>query len=58
MAVLSSRRRRAHLALELDGAALGRLLKALQATTSTGTIATTDLCMAPISSLLDQSRAD
>lgn len=34
------------------------LPKSLQATTSTGTIATTDLCMAQISRLLNQSRAD
>jgi hypothetical protein len=58
MAFLSSRRRRARLVLELGDAALSRLLKSLQATTNTGTIATTDLCMAQISRLLDQSRAD
>ncbi|WP_405720658.1 hypothetical protein [Streptomyces sp. NBC_00046] len=58
MAFLSSRRRRPRLVLELDDAALGRLLKSLQATTSTGTIATTDLCMTQVSRLLDQSRAD
>ena len=58
MAFLSSRRRRARLVLELDDAALGRLLKSLQATPSTGTIGTTDLFMAQISRLLDQSEAD
>ncbi|MFJ3306363.1 hypothetical protein ACIPSA_25230 [Streptomyces sp. NPDC086549] len=58
MAFLSSRRRRARLALALDDAALSRLLKSLQATTSTGTIATTDLCSAQISRLLDQGADD
>ncbi|MFE0513943.1 hypothetical protein [Streptomyces sp. NPDC058964] len=58
MAFLSSRRRRARLALALDDAALSRLLKTLQATTSTGTIATTDLCSAQISRLLDQDTDD
>ncbi|MGW7379076.1 hypothetical protein [Streptomyces sp. NPDC054794] len=58
MAFLSSRRRRARLAPELDDVALKRLLKSLQATTSTGTIATTDLCTAQISRLLDQETVD
>lgn len=53
MAFLSSRRRRPRLAPALDDAGLGRLLKSLQATISTGTIATTDLCTAQISRLLD-----
>ena len=44
--------------MELDDAALGRLLKSLQATASTGTIGTMDLFMAQVSRLLDQSRAD
>lgn len=58
MAIFSRRRGRARLAVELDDAALSRLLKSLQATTGTGTIATTDLFMAQTSRLLDQSRAD
>jgi hypothetical protein len=58
MAFLSSRRRRARLAPELDDQDLGRLLKTLLATTRTGTIATTDLCVAQISRLLDQDAGD
>ncbi|MEV0179945.1 hypothetical protein AB0I54_11670 [Streptomyces sp. NPDC050625] len=58
MAFLSSRRRRARLAPELDDAALSKLLKSLQATMSTGTIATTDLCTAQISRLLDADTED
>ncbi|MGX6750611.1 hypothetical protein ACM562_25290 [Streptomyces xantholiticus] len=58
MAFLSSRRRLACLSLELDDAALGRLLKSLQSTPNTGAIGTTDLYMAQISRLLNQSRAD
>lgn len=56
MAFLSSRRKRARLAPELDDQDLGRLLKTLLATTRTGTIATTDLCVAQISRLLDQDQ--
>ncbi|MEU1406648.1 hypothetical protein ABZ471_30575 [Streptomyces sp. NPDC005728] len=37
---------------------MGRLLKSLVATTRTGTIATTDLCVAQISRLLDQDPGD
>ncbi|MEU8587277.1 hypothetical protein AB0C59_09785 [Streptomyces sp. NPDC048664] len=58
MAFLSSRRRRPRLAPELDDQALGRLLKSLLATTRTGTIATTDLCLAQISRLMDEDRGD
>ncbi|MET9732758.1 hypothetical protein ABZZ79_19550 [Streptomyces sp. NPDC006458] len=58
MAFLSSRRRRARLAPELDDAALSRLLKSLQATAGGGAIGTTDLYMAQVSRFLDQSRAD
>ncbi|MGW4568287.1 hypothetical protein ACWEN3_40000 [Streptomyces sp. NPDC004561] len=58
MAFLSSRRKRARLAPELDDQDLGRLLKTLLATTRTGTIATTDLCVAQISRLLDQDAGD
>ena len=54
MAFLSGRRRRTRLAPELDDQELGRLLKSLRATTRTGTIATTDLCAAQITRLLDQ----
>ncbi|MFJ9817424.1 hypothetical protein ACIRU3_19555 [Streptomyces sp. NPDC101151] len=58
MAFLSSRRKRARLAPELDDHDLGRLLKSLLATTRTGTIATTDLCVAQMSRLLDQEPGD
>ncbi|MEV5803547.1 hypothetical protein [Streptomyces collinus] len=58
MAFLSSRRRRARLAPELDDQDLGKLLKSLLATTRTGTIATTDLCVAQISRILDQDPGD
>ncbi|MER6126619.1 hypothetical protein ABT173_29190 [Streptomyces sp. NPDC001795] len=58
MAFLSRRRRRAHLAPELDDVDLSRLLKSLQATTSTGTIATTDLCVAQIARLLERHTGD
>lgn len=58
MGFLSSRRKRARLAPELDDQELGRLLKSLLATTRTGTIATTDLCMAQLSRLLDQGEGD
>ncbi|MCZ0991502.1 hypothetical protein [Streptomyces diastatochromogenes] len=58
MAFLSSRRKRARLAPELDDQDLGRLLKSLLATTRTGTIATTDLCAAQMSRLLDQDPGD
>ncbi|MGW3268552.1 hypothetical protein [Streptomyces sp. NPDC001056] len=58
MAFLSSRRRRTRLAPELDDQELGRLLKSLRATTRTGTIATTDLCAAQITRLLDQDPGD
>lgn len=58
MAFLSSRRRRTRLAPELDDQELGRLLKSLRATTRTGTIATTDLCAAQITRLLDQDPDD
>ncbi|MGW5256251.1 hypothetical protein ACWERW_25180 [Streptomyces sp. NPDC004012] len=58
MAFLSSRRRRPRLAPELDDQALGRLLKSLVATTRTGTIATTDLCVAQISRLMDENPGD
>jgi hypothetical protein len=58
MAFLSSRRRRARLAPELDDQALGRLLKSLLATTRTGTIATTDLCMAQLSRFMEQDTGD
>ncbi|MFJ3231043.1 hypothetical protein [Streptomyces sp. NPDC086787] len=58
MAFLSSRRRRARLVLALDDPALDRLLKALLATTRTGTIATTDLCSAQISRLMDEETDD
>ncbi|MGW0769205.1 hypothetical protein [Streptomyces sp. NPDC002676] len=58
MGFLSSRRRRARLAPELDDQELGRLLKSLVATTRTGSIATIDLCAAQISRLLDQDPGD
>lgn len=58
MAFLSTRRRRPRLAPELDDQALGRLLKSLLATTRTGTIATTDLCLAQISRLMDEDPGD
>ncbi|MFJ4950973.1 hypothetical protein [Streptomyces sp. NPDC088760] len=58
MGFLSSRRKRARLAPELDDRELGRLLKSLLATTRTGTIATTDLCTAQVSRLLDQHPGD
>ncbi|MEU9990965.1 hypothetical protein ACFZCP_21400 [Streptomyces sp. NPDC007971] len=58
MAFLSSRRRRSRLALELDDQELGKLLKSLLATTRTGTIATTDLCVAQISRLLERDPGD
>ncbi|MEV6117813.1 hypothetical protein AB0L59_36465 [Streptomyces sp. NPDC052109] len=58
MAFLSSRRKRARLAPELDDQDLGRLLKTLVATTRTGTIATTDLCVAQMSRLLEQDPGD
>lgn len=58
MGFLSSRRKRARLAPELDDQELGRLLKSLLATTRTGTIATTDLCTAQLSRLLDQGPGD
>ncbi|MEU2305902.1 MULTISPECIES: hypothetical protein [Streptomyces] len=53
MAFLSGRRRRTRLAPELDDQELGRLLKSLRATTRTGTIATTDLCAAQITRVLE-----
>jgi hypothetical protein len=58
MAFLSSRRRRARLAPELDDEPLRRLLKSLLATTKTGTIATTDLCIAQMSRLMNQDTDD
>ncbi|MFF3907889.1 hypothetical protein ACFYZJ_18300 [Streptomyces sp. NPDC001848] len=58
MAFLSSRRRRARLAPELDDEPLRRLLKSLLATTRTGMIATTDLCIAQISRLMNQDTDD
>lgn len=58
MAFLSSRRRRARLVPELDDQALGKLLKSLVATVRTGTIATTDLCLAQISRLMSQDEGD
>jgi hypothetical protein len=58
MAFLSSRRKKVRLAPELDDQELGRLLKSLLATTRTGTIATTDLCVAQITRLLDQEPGD
>ncbi|MET9447146.1 hypothetical protein [Streptomyces cinerochromogenes] len=58
MGFLSSRRKRARLAPELDDQELGRLLKSLLATTRTGTIATTDLCAAQLSRVLDQDPGD
>ncbi|MFF8727145.1 hypothetical protein ACF073_11715 [Streptomyces sp. NPDC015171] len=58
MAFLSSRRNKTRLAPELDDQELGRLLKSLVATTRTGTIATTDLCVAQISRLLAQEPDD
>ncbi|MEU6669617.1 hypothetical protein [Streptomyces sp. NPDC046727] len=58
MGFLSNRRKRTRLAPELDDQELGRLLKSLLATTRTGTIATTDLCMAQMSRLLDQDPGD
>ncbi|BCM72275.1 MULTISPECIES: hypothetical protein [Streptomyces] len=58
MGFLSSRRNRARVAPELDDQELGRLLKSLLATTRTGTIATTDLCAAQVSRLLDQDPGD
>ncbi|MBL1082408.1 hypothetical protein JK359_10500 [Streptomyces actinomycinicus] len=58
MGFLSSRRNRVRIAPELDDQELGRLLKSLRATTRTGTIATTDLCAAQMSRLLDQEPGD
>jgi hypothetical protein len=58
MGFLSSRRRRSRLAPELDDQELGKLLKSLMATTKTGMIATTDLCAAQISRVLDQEPGD
>ncbi|MFF4395051.1 hypothetical protein [Streptomyces sp. NPDC001480] len=58
MAILSSRRRRSRLAPELDDRDLGKLLKSLRATTRSGTIATTDLCVAQISRLLERDPGD
>ncbi|MGV4980882.1 hypothetical protein ACWC0C_10050 [Streptomyces sp. NPDC001709] len=58
MAFLSSRRKRARLAPELDDQDLGRLLKSLVATTRTGTIATIDLCVAQMSRVLEQEPDD
>ncbi|MGV9417428.1 hypothetical protein ACWDO6_07755 [Streptomyces sp. NPDC003674] len=58
MAFLSRRRRGARLAPELGDQELGRLLKSLLATTRTGTIATTDLCVAQLSRLLAQEPGD
>ena len=58
MAFLSSRRRRVRLAPELDDEDLGKLLKSLVATTRTGTIATTELCVAQMSRLLEQDPDD
>ncbi|MEU6772377.1 hypothetical protein [Streptomyces sp. NPDC046759] len=58
MAFLSSRRRRVRLAPELDDQELGKLLKSLVATTRTGTIATTDLCVAQMSRVLEQDPGD
>ncbi|PKW12075.1 hypothetical protein SAMN05428944_0684 [Streptomyces sp. 1222.5] len=58
MGFLSGRRKRSRLAPELDDQDLGKLLKSLLATTKTGMIATTDLCVAQISRLLDQDRGD
>ncbi|MEU6283450.1 hypothetical protein [Streptomyces sp. NPDC047028] len=58
MAFLSGRRRKVRLAPELDDQDLGKLLKSLLATTKTGMIATTDLCVAQISRLLAQDADD
>ncbi|WP_031223830.1 hypothetical protein [Streptomyces roseochromogenus] len=58
MAFLSSRRKRARLAPELDDQDLGKLLKSLVATARTGTIATTELCVAQMSRLLEQDPGD
>ncbi|WP_225839331.1 hypothetical protein [Streptomyces sp. NK08204] len=58
MGFLSNRRRRARIAPELDDQELGRLLKSLLATTRSGTIATTDLCMAQMSRLMGQDAGD
>ncbi|MFF7355731.1 MULTISPECIES: hypothetical protein [Streptomyces] len=58
MAFLSSRRRRARLAPELDDQELGKLLKSLVATTRTGTFGTTELCVAQMSRLLEQDPGD
>ncbi|MFE9452236.1 hypothetical protein [Streptomyces sp. NPDC006739] len=58
MAFLSSRRKKVRLAPELDDQDLGKLLKSLLATTRTGTIATTDLCVAQISRLLERDPED
>ncbi|MFG2359313.1 hypothetical protein [Streptomyces sp. NPDC048521] len=58
MGFLSSRRRKSRLAPELDDQRLGKLLKSLMATTKTGMIATTDLCVAQISRVLDQDPGD
>ncbi|WP_225823491.1 hypothetical protein [Streptomyces naphthomycinicus] len=58
MGFLTRRRKRAILAPELDDQELGRLLKSLRATARTGTIATTDLCIAQMSRLLDQDPDD
>ncbi|MCS0603107.1 hypothetical protein NX794_18090 [Streptomyces sp. LP11] len=58
MGFLSSRRKRSRLAPELDDQDLGKLLKSLLATTKSGIIATTDLCLAQISRLLGQQPGD
>jgi hypothetical protein len=58
MAFLSSRRRRSRLAPELDDEDLGRLMKNLLATARTSAIAMTDMCVAQISRLLEQTPAD
>lgn len=58
MAILPSRRKRVRLAPELDDQDLGKLLKSLLATTRSGTIATTDLCAAQISRLLERDPGD
>lgn len=58
MAFLSSRRRRARLAPELDDQALGRLLKTLLPTSRGGATGATDLCLAQMSALLEQDPRD
>ncbi|GGW16113.1 hypothetical protein GCM10018980_17380 [Streptomyces capoamus] len=58
MGFLSSRRKRARLAPELDDRELGRLLKSLLSTSRTGTFATTDLCTAQISRFLEEDPGD